>query len=934
MFLQTSSQDEKGEHRGRIMKNKKQRKIINKLWKYYLLYSTIFLIMTWVIFHYFFSNNISFIWKVDGWTQHVKALAYYSDWMQNIAKKIIYEHKLQIPLWDASIGYGSDIISVLHYYAIGDPLNILSIFSPDSKINVCYTLLVLLRIYLAGITFSAYCFYMGKNKYSAVLMGSYIYIFSGYVFLHGMHHPYFINSCIYLPLLLLGVEKILREKKSLLFLITVFLSASSNFYFFYMLVLITVIYVIFRVLALYDIKNIKKAIKAIMHIFVSSIIGVFLSATILLPVILLFLDTDRSKIKRTFNLFYNNEYFLNLLKGFTSAEFIGKHTVLCYASLALISIVILFLKKGHNSLKIGIVLFTAFLCIPFAGHVFNGFSYASNRWVFAYGMLVAFIVVTVLQDIDEINSLALIVSCVVLIFYAIKTNEIGTNGVEKSIQTAILIGMLQIAIIVLFLLVNKFCDINDRYKNACSQIASVMILILVLINIGNNGKVYFGGVIQNVSKEFKTFSETNMGEDAPVDQVIKRVSSNDKDSFWRYSGLYECIERNSTLQSGLKNTSSYWSLTPGNISEFMSEQDMFVNYAYKLRELDGRTFLNELMSVKYFVAFANSNNPNIPYGYQKLNDKGCAKKGYVVYKNNNPLPLGYTYSTYIPQNKYEQMSSIDRQNAMLQGCVVDKKVEGYSKTKVIQNKTKIKYTTTLGDGITKNGNKYNVKKKGASITLKFNGNTNCETYLSINDLKMGQEIKPGKYPMMSVIKISALDEKSNVCKKHFDYMVREHNWYSGRHNFLANLGYGESAKKSITITFKKRGIYSVKDFEIYCQPMNQYNQQVNLLKENILQDVSIKTNKISGNISLNKKKILCLSIPYSKGWTAYVDGKKTEILQANTMLMALPLSEGSHSVVLKYYTPGLKAGIIISLIGLVLCIIVSMCEKKQNKFTT
>ena len=115
--------------------------------------------------------------------------------------------------------------------------------------------------------------------------------------------------------------------------------------------------------------------------------------------------------------------------------------------------------------------------------------------------------------------------------------------------------------------------------------------------------------------------------------------------------------------------------------------------------------------------------------------------------------------------------------------------------------------------------------------------------------------------------------------------------------------------------------------------MNQYNQQVSLLKENILQDVSIKTNKISGNISLNKKKILCLSIPYSKGWTAYVDGKKTEILQANTMLMALPLSEGSHSVVLKYYTPGLKAGIIISLIGLVLCIIVSMCEKKQNKFT-
>lgn len=110
--------------------------------------------------------------------------------------------------------------------------------------------------------------------------------------------------------------------------------------------------------------------------------------------------------------------------------------------------------------------------------------------------------------------------------------------------------------------------------------------------------------------------------------------------------------------------------------------------------------------------------------------------------------------------------------------------------------------------------------------------------------------------------------------------------------------------------------------------MDQYNQQINALKENTLQNVSFKTNKISGNIALNKKKILCLSIPYSTGWTAYVDGKKTEILPANTMFMALPLSEGNHSIVLKYCTPGLKAGLVISLVGLILCIILSRYEKK------
>lgn len=922
----------KGDYEERLMRKKRQSNNSNKRMKYYLIYSVLFVIMCWAIFHCFFMNNISFIWKVDGWTQHVKALAYYSNWLQNIVKGIIYKHRLEIPLWDASIGYGSDIISVLHYYAIGDPLNLLSILVPDSKINICYTLLVLLRIYLAGITFSVYCFYMRKDKYAVVLMGSYIYMFSGYVFLHGMHHPYFINACIYLPLLLLGVEKILREKKSRFFIIAVFLSAVSNFYFFYMLVLITVLYVIFRVLALYNIKNIKDAINAIIHIFVSSVAGVCLSATILIPVILLLLDTERSKVKRTFDLFYDNEYFSNLLKGFLSSHFIGKHAVLCYASIVLISVVILFFKKEHYSLKIGVLLFTAFLCMPFMGHVFNGFSYTSNRWVFAYGMLIAFTVVTVMQDMEEIHLPSLIASGIVLILYVIKTNDPGTNIIEKSIQVAIFIGLLQISILVIYRAINKFFSINEKSRKMFSQIVSIMILMLVLINIGNNGNVYFGEKSQNISREFKAFSETNMGKDASIDQAIKAVSSKDKSSFWRYSGTYGCIERNSTLHSGLKSTASYWSLTPGVVSKFMSEQDIYVNNSVKFRELNERTFLNALMSVKYFVTFANDNNPNVPYGYKKINDTESIKKGYTIYKNNNSLPLGYTYSTYISKKKYEKMSSIERQNAMLQGCVVDKKIQGYNKTKIIQNNRKIKYIKLLSDGITQDGNKYKVKKGGASITLNFDGDKNCETYLSIKNMKMGREIRQGVYPRLAGIKIVAKDECNNSSKKNFDYMTKEHNWYCGRHDFLINFGYSKNAKKSVTITFKKKGIYSVQDFEIYCQPMDDYNRQINALKEDILQDVNFKTNKISGNISLNNKKILCLSIPYSTGWTAYVDGKKTEILPANTMFMALPLSEGNHNIILKYCTPGLKAGIAISLAGLVLCIVLSTYEKK-NKVT-
>ena len=49
-----------------------------------------------------------------------------------------------------------------------------------------------------------------------------------------------------------------------------------------------------------------------------------------------------------------------------------------------------------------------------------------------------------------------------------------------------------------------------------------------------------------------------------------------------------------------------------------------------------------------------------------------------------------------------------------------------------------------------------------------------------------------------------------------------------------------------------------------------------------------------------------ISLPYSKGFQAYVDGQKTELKQANTMYMALELTKGDHEIRITYYTPYLK----------------------------
>ena len=56
-----------------------------------------------------------------------------------------------------------------------------------------------------------------------------------------------------------------------------------------------------------------------------------------------------------------------------------------------------------------------------------------------------------------------------------------------------------------------------------------------------------------------------------------------------------------------------------------------------------------------------------------------------------------------------------------------------------------------------------------------------------------------------------------------------------------------------------------------------------------------------------------MSIPYSKGWSATVDGQKAEILCGNYMFMAVPLTEGHHEIEFEYCSPGLKLGIAVSI---------------------
>lgn len=57
------------------------------------------------------------------------------------------------------------------------------------------------------------------------------------------------------------------------------------------------------------------------------------------------------------------------------------------------------------------------------------------------------------------------------------------------------------------------------------------------------------------------------------------------------------------------------------------------------------------------------------------------------------------------------------------------------------------------------------------------------------------------------------------------------------------------------------------------------------------------------------------TVPFESGWSAEVDGEPAEILRVAGM-MALHLTEGPHTIAFRYHVPGLRLGIILSIISL------------------
>ena len=79
-----------------------------------------------------------------------------------------------------------------------------------------------------------------------------------------------------------------------------------------------------------------------------------------------------------------------------------------------------------------------------------------------------------------------------------------------------------------------------------------------------------------------------------------------------------------------------------------------------------------------------------------------------------------------------------------------------------------------------------------------------------------------------------------------------------------------------------------------------------------------RSNGFTAHISMERENLVFFSVPYHEGFTATVNGQKADIYKVNQGFMAVVAPEGLCEIKFTFTTPGLKLGLIVTLISIVL----------------
>lgn len=838
----------------------------------FTLYSFLFLVVCFISFSPFILRGNSLVPNADGYNEAFPVFVYCRDfWMDTL--------RGNIQTYDFSIGLGDDVIFTLNYPGLFDIFSIASaLLFPKKYIEAAYCFSIIVKLYFAGMSFILFTKRYVSSKYYLII-GALLYSFNIYELFWGMNWAPFLLAPITFPIILYGIDELLEQDRKLSFsmIIALFIQGINGFYLLYIECVLAIFY--FLVVSYFRLykrekNNLKFIICKMLNIAYNGLVGVLLSGVILLPTIVSLFSSTREMGGEVFStqLFCEMDKFISGIGNlFIPDVYDTVSTLPVFAVGGMISY--MFIKNARKEFRYMALVFWFLMWCPCWGSIMNGFSYSTDRWIFAVALFGNLSTVLALDSKEKMP----VTARNIFIILAVISIVIHTIQSEKNI------GLIIRILVFAGLAISFICVWNmDKRRE-------YIILILGTITATCMGLFTFGPKMVGgcgYSANFKQIGIYNEIRDS-VAGIEKQGSE-----FERWD-VYDS-SLGASLVGKYYGTSEYFSMMNAYVSEFY--QEMFISPGIKvssfcLRGLDGRQEIESLLSVsKYMDFITNNSGDSTPF----------------IKDNEYFIPFGFTYDSYILREEFDKLNPMHKSGQILNTIVLEEEYTNYKKESIQEAKYE-------------------------SISFEAEAVDEAEylrIYLNEEDFnKVYEEQKNEIYVSCHGLQG---DGYFYVGNKEIEMKAPDNIYYTGIDEFWVNVSEIKKDSKGCYFEIKFDGI---SNFDI--TKMNVYYHEIDFAaiserQKNTLKNLQILTNQVKGEISCRKDELLFLSIPYSVGWSAYVDGEEIDIMKANIGFMAIPLEEGTHEIELLYETPGLKLGAMCSLVALLIVIINVVYIKKKK----
>ena len=584
--------------------------------------------------------------------------------------------------WNHLTDLGTDNLASYSFYLLGSPFFWLTIPFPNEIVPNLIGPLLILKFACAAA--AAYVFLQRyvNNKGFAVL-GGLLYAFSGFsiynVFFFHFHEP-----MIVFPLLLAALDAFLFDKRRGIFAVTVFAACVVNYYFFVGQALFVLMY--FLVLAFT--KTYRFRIKEFLLLVLETLLGFCATAFVLLPSVLGLLGNPRlSELPNGWDsLAYRAEqrYWLMILSFlfpadmpaipvFTPQSNCKWASVAGWLPLFSITGLVAYLQlKKRDWLKKLIALLILFAMIPVLNSMFQmmNSSIFYARWFYMLVLVFTLATLRAIEDSEADWKRAIIWTTgitigAVLLIGVMPNIEYSDNG-KQTVSIGVQATYDRFWFYAFFALISLLAFVLI-YKKRWFRRGFVPLLITatMLIAIGSSLYIIGNGVMLSSTTDKIKKHIINARDEITIDD-LEDVRSD----------FYEAVD----------NTAMYWRIP--SINCFQSSVNTSIMQFYEKLDIkrdvasrpDYSAYgLRPFFSCKYFFDdLMDRNNPEKENCF--TDKKGDTKmpgwkylktcNGFKIYENENYIPMGFAFDTYITEEEFDRIKTNNRSEAVLAALVL------------------------------------------------------------------------------------------------------------------------------------------------------------------------------------------------------------------------------------------------------------------------